>query len=169
MWLKAASADTYTTWSQHLWRLLAEPSTPLLGAGYRGDSESVTVGDSDSAPIRGSGAGAIGRSALNNRYVQQAIGFEGHTGSLGESTGETPVTATRETVKREAKPDQGSRTCRFHKATIAIGLKRDTEILSEKNILITAVKKRDVSYDVKTWQNHAKGAQRRYLILGIMT
>jgi hypothetical protein len=133
MWLKATTTDTYTTWSQHLWRLLAAPTRPAPVAGCSGRRGNAS-----------NGASALGRSALHNRYVQQAIGFEGHTASREAATG--PVQAT---PQASCKP------------AIAVGLKRDPEVLSEKNALITAVKKRDCTHDVAAWHRHAKGAQRR--------
>jgi hypothetical protein len=131
MWLKATSPDTYTTWGQHLWRLLAAPSRAAAATA----------------------ATAVGRLALSNRYVQQAIGFDGHSAPRPEPEPE-PELLGSDSDKRVAELPAAP--------AVAIGIKRDLEVLSEKNILITACKKRDPN-TVAGHREHALGAQRRYV------
>ena len=168
MWLKASQSDTYTTWGQHLWRLLAAP-----GPGERRHN------GGDGGEAAGGGASDIGKQALSNRYVQQAIGFDGHSGKPEPES--EPEPEPEPMPYPEHEPPKAA-----HVDAISIGICRDTQVLSEKNIVLTAVKKQTIKtlrpavwpmgeegkvsagstavvVDLEAHRQHALGAQRRYV------
>ena len=151
--MKAKSRDTYLTWGEYLWSELA--------TGYARSKQQTEFRET-------SVARAIGRAAVQKRFIQQAIGL-----SMPLNLSEEPLpseehcsaSAAEKVLTGQVHRCEDSRTSGqrepFSDSGCSLCISRDTGILSPKNLLLTSVKHSTLS--ARALRRHTVAAQRRYI------